>query len=131
MAIGGAEDKVKERQVLTAFLELAQGRQACIAVIPAASTQADRVGNLYQTLFGDLGAAAVEVIHISSRLEAQDAGRVATLNEATAIFLSGGDQLRLATLLGGTAVAQAIRRRNAAGVVVGGTSAGAAILANI
>jgi cyanophycinase len=128
MAIGGAEDKVKERRVLTAFLGLAGNEQARIAIIPAASTQADKVGELYHALFCDLGALAVEVIHIDSRLEAQDPGRVAALDDVTAIFLTGGNQLRLATLLGGTAMGQIIRRRNAAGVVVAGTSAGASIL---
>ena len=128
MAIGGAEDKMKARRILHAFLRLAGGDQARIAVIPAASTQPGRVAELYHALFRDLGAANVEIIHIDTRLEAQDEGRVAALNGATAIFLSGGNQLRLATLLGGTAVAQAIRRCNASGMLVAGTSAGASIL---
>lgn len=128
MAIGGAEDKIKERRVLTTFLKLAGGPQAQIVVIPAASAQADKVGNLYHALFRDLGALTVEVIPILSRLEAQDMGRVATLNQASAIFLTGGNQLRLAALLGGTAVAQAIRQCSSAGTLVAGTSAGASIL---
>jgi len=128
MAIGGAEDKMKARRILHTFLRLAGGDQARIAVIPAASTQPGRVAELYHALFRDLGAANVEIIHIDTRLDAQDEGRVAALNGATAIFLSGGNQLRLATLLGGTAVAQAIRRCNANGMLVAGTSAGASIL---
>ncbi len=128
MAIGGAEDKMKARRILHAFLRLAGGDQARIALIPAASTQPGRVAELYHALFRDLGAANVEIIHIDTRLEAQDEGRVAALHGATAIFLTGGNQLRLATLLGGTAVAQAIRRCNASGMLVAGTSAGASIL---
>jgi cyanophycinase len=128
IAIGGAEDKAKERHVLTTFLGLAGHERARIAVIPAASTQADKVGEHYHALFRDLGAATVEVIQVASRLEAQDPGRIAALDDVTAIFLTGGNQLRLATLLGGTAMAQAIRRHNAAGIVVAGTSAGASIL---
>src|SRR5690242_8746826 len=123
MAIGGAEDKMKARRILNAFLEVAGAAQARIVIIPAASLQAYRVGELYHALFRDLGAAEVEVIHVDSRLDAQDPGRVASLNMATAIFLTGGNQLRLATLLGGTALAQAIRRRHNAGVMVAGTSA--------
>ena len=128
MAIGGAEDKMKGRRVLKAFLAMAGGDQARIAVIPAASGQAEQVGALYHALFRDLGAPTVEVLQISSRTEAQDSGRVALLDQMTAIFLTGGNQLRLATLLGGTTLAQAIRRRNGDGVVVAGTSAGASIL---
>ena len=50
------------------------------------------------------------------------------LQQATGVFFSGGNQLRISAVLGGTRVAQSIRRLNAAGVPVGGTSAGAAIL---
>src|SRR4051812_30650268 len=59
MAIGGAEDKMKARRFLTAFLDLAGAAQARIVVIPAASLQAGRVGELYHALFRDLGAAEV------------------------------------------------------------------------
>lgn len=128
MAIGGAEDKMKARRILNAFLTRAGGDQARIAVIPAASTQPGRVGELYHALFRDLGAADVEVLQIDARSEAQDAGRVAVLDQATAIFLTGGNQLRLTTLLGGTAIAQTIRRRNNEGILVAGTSAGASYL---
>ena len=44
------------------------------------------------------------------------------------VFLTGGNQLRLSTMIGGTEVAKAIRRRNAEGMHVAGTSAGAAFL---
>jgi cyanophycinase len=128
MPIGGAEDKMKARQILRQFVTLAGSAEAQIAVIPAASMQPMNVGGLYKSLFLDLGAAAVEVIHIDDRSNALDAGRVAALNQATAVFLTGGNQLRLATLLGGTPIAQALRDRNAAGVPVAGTSAGASIL---
>jgi cyanophycinase len=128
MAIGGGEDKIKERRILSHFFGLAGSQQARIAVIPAASTQPDQAGALYQAIFQEMGAAEVEVFHIRSRADAQDAGRVAALQQMSAIFLSGGNQLRLLSLLGGTAMAQAIRRLNARGVVVAGTSAGASAL---
>ncbi len=128
MAIGGAEDKVKERHILRAFLKFAGQSAAQIAVIPAASLQAKRTGALYEALFQSLGAAAVAVIHIDERNDAQDPGRIAVLNQASAIFLTGGNQLRLATLLGGTLFAHTLRNCNAGGVVVAGTSAGASIL---
>jgi cyanophycinase len=128
MAIGGAEDKMKARRILYAFLALAGGSTARIAVMPAASTQPGRVGELYHALFCDLGAAAVEILHVDSREEAQDQGRVAALDGMTAVFLTGGNQLRLSTLLGGTPMARTIAQRNRAGMVVAGTSAGASVL---
>jgi cyanophycinase len=128
MPIGGAEDKMKARRILSSFLGLAGGAEARIAVIPAASTQAGRVGDLYHALFCDLGASAVEIIHVDSRTDAHDGGRVAALAQMSAIFLTGGNQLRLSTLLGGTPVGRAIQQHNRTGCVVAGTSAGAAIL---
>jgi len=128
MAIGGAEDKMKARSILYAFLALAGGSTARIAIMPAASTQPGRVGELYHALFCDLGAAAVEILHVDSREEAQDQGRVAALDGMTAVFLTGGNQLRLSTLLGGTPMARMISQRNRAGMVVAGTSAGASVL---
>ena len=63
-----------------------------------------------------------------TRRDCQETGRLQRLEEASGIFFTGGNQLRLTTLLGGTPVAKLIRRRNANGVTVGGTSAGASIL---
>jgi cyanophycinase len=63
-----------------------------------------------------------------TRRDCQEPSRLERLDEATGIFFTGGNQLRLTTLLGGTPVATLIRKRNAAGVTVGGTSAGASIL---
>ena len=63
-----------------------------------------------------------------TRRDCQGAGRLQRLEEASGIFFTGGNQLRLTTLLGGTPVAKLIRVRNAHGVTVGGTSAGASIL---
>lgn len=128
MAIGGAEDKGKVRSVLTAFVRLAGGRSARIAVVPAASTEAAWAGALYQGLFADLEADSVQVVHVNSRQDAQDAANARLVEEATAVFLTGGNQLRLATLLGGTRVGDTIRTCHANGLVVAGTSAGASIL---
>src|SRR6266850_6259281 len=63
-----------------------------------------------------------------TRRDCQEPGRLRRLEEASGIFFTGGNQLRLTTLLGGTPVAKLIRARNAHGVTVGGTSAGASIL---
>ncbi|HMN31221.1 MAG TPA: cyanophycinase, partial [Caldilineaceae bacterium] len=128
MAIGGAEDKVKARRILSTFLSLAGGNQARIVVIPSASMQPDLAGARYHALFHDLGAAKVDVLDIDSRTTAQDVVHTALLHEATALFLTGGNQLRLSTLLGGTRLAQTMRQRHAEGLVVAGTSAGASFL---
>jgi len=68
------------------------------------------------------------VMDFDTRRDCREPGRLKRIEEASGIFFTGGNQLRLTTLLGGTEVAKLIRLRNAHGVTVGGTSAGASIL---
>ena len=127
MPIGGAESKVGDRAVLERVVELAGGPDARIVVVPTASEMAD-TGERYVAFFGALGAGRVDVLDVNERSDAQREDFCALVDDATGIFLTGGNQLRLSTILGGTPLAQCIRRRNAAGTVVAGTSAGAAIM---
>ena len=85
-------------------------------------------GPRYEQVFSDIGARRVTVMDFDTRRDCQEAGRLRRLEEASGIFFTGGNQLRLTTLLGGTPVAKLIRTANARGVTVGGTSAGASIL---
>ena len=125
--IGGAEDKENDKRVLRRFFELCGGPGAEIAVIPTASKLND-TGDRYEQLFGGMGARHVSVLDFDTRRDAHERNRIARIEQASGIFITGGNQLRLSTILGGTPVAQAIRARNAHGIPVGGTSAGAGIL---
>lgn len=125
--IGGAEDKDTNPRILARFVELSGGGDADIVVIPTASRLKDS-GTRYETLFQGMGAARVEVLDFDTRRDCQEEGRLVRLAEASGIFFTGGNQLRLSTILGGTQVARCIRLRNAQGVTVAGTSAGAGFL---
>ena len=125
--IGGAENKENDRHILERFVAVSGGRDADIVVIPTAS-RLHETGPRYQKLFGEMGAARVDVMDFDTRRDCQEPRRLERLGEATGIFFTGGNQLRLTTLLGGTPVAKLVRARNANGVTVGGTSAGASIL---
>ena len=125
--IGGGEDRVKEMQIHRRFVELCGGAEADIVVIPTAS-QLETTGADYLSIFRGLGAGRVEFLPIVTRSDCENPKYVEMLDRATGIFLTGGNQLRLSTILGGTMVARKIRRRNAAGVPVAGTSAGASIM---
>ena len=127
MPIGGAEDKENSPQILRRFVELAGGAAADIAVIPTASL-ARETGPRYERLFGEMGARSVVSLDFDTRRDADEPGRLERLEGATGVFFTGGNQLRLSTLIGGTPVAKAVRQLNAAGVPVAGTSAGAAFL---
>jgi cyanophycinase len=127
VAIGGAENKENDRRILERFVRVSGGVRADIVVIPTASRMHE-TGPRYEQVFSDLGARRVTVMDFDTRRDCQEAGRLKRIEEAGGIFFTGGNQLRLTTLLGGTPVAQLIRAANARGVAVGGTSAGASIL---
>ena len=125
--IGGAEEKENSPQILRRFMALAGGDGADIVVIPTASQLAS-TGPRYERIFAELGAERVTSLDFDTRRDAEEPRRLERLQQASGIFLTGGNQLRLSTLIGGTSVAKAVRAMNAAGVPVAGTSAGAAFI---
>jgi cyanophycinase len=125
--IGGAEDKEANPSILRKFAEISGGKDAKIVVIPTAS-RLDDTGERYEKIFEEIGVGEVSHIDITSREDCNNPEFASRCEEATGIFITGGNQLRLATILGGTAVAQVIRTANARGVHIAGTSAGASIM---
>jgi len=124
--IGGAEGKGRKSAILSRFAKLCGGREARIMVIPTASLL-DETGPLYEKLFQSMGARSM-CVPIETREDCFDKEALRVLEGATGIFMPGGNQLRLSTILGGTPVARRIRKLNAEGIHVAGTSAGAAII---
>ncbi|HSM09941.1 MAG TPA: cyanophycinase [Lysobacter sp.] len=125
--IGGAEQKLGDPRILRRFVQLCGGADADIVVIPTASQLVD-TGARYEQLFSELGAGRVTSVDFDSRADGDDPARLDRIEQATGIFLTGGNQLRITTMLGGTGVARLIRTLNAHGVHVAGTSAGASVL---
>ena len=125
--IGGAEDKESRRRILKRFVQLCGGRDSRIAVIPTASKLAD-TGERYEDLFERLEAGRVDTLDFQSRADGEREDFLEVLQACTGVFITGGNQLRLSTIIGGTPAAKLIRLRNADGIPVGGTSAGASIL---
>jgi cyanophycinase len=125
--IGGAEEKQNDPKILERFVELSGGKEADIVVIPTASQLPD-TGARYEKIFNDIGVERVTAIDFDTRRDASEQNRLDRIQQATGIFFTGGNQLRISTMLGGTPVAKLIRSLNAQGVHVGGTSAGASIL---
>jgi|RhiMetStandDraft_4_1073278.scaffolds.fasta_scaffold00084_5 cyanophycinase len=127
-AIGGAEAKVRRRTVLGAFVAAA-GADARIAVVSSASSLGVEVVEVYRTVFTALGAREVISLRPESRAQAREPDLIESLRTVSAIFMTGGNQLKLSSLITGTAFGDAIQEAYQRGVVVGGTSAGASILA--
>ncbi len=128
--IGGAEDKVRDRVILNRFTALAGGPDAVVAVISTASSLGAEAGERYRGVFAELGVKAVRPLHAITRAQANDESAAWLLRDATGIFLTGGNQLRLSSTIGGTRLAEAMLDRFRAGAVVAGTSAGASAMSS-
>ena len=130
IVIGGAEDKVRDRVILNRFVALAGGQDATIAVISTASSLGQEAGERYGAVFTELGVKRVRLLHAMTRAQANDETFTRALRDATGIFLTGGNQLRLSSTIGGTGLANAILERFQDGAVVAGTSAGASAMSS-
>jgi cyanophycinase len=129
MVIGGAEDKVNECSILTAFFQSAGGYLATIGILPCASQEPSVVGDRYYQIFEKMGAQKVQVLDIRQPLECDNENWLDILANCTGIFVTGGDQLRLCDLIGGSKFIESIKARIKMGqLVLAGTSAGAAIM---
>ncbi len=126
--IGGAEEKENSPEILRRFVDLcAADGDVDIVIIPTASQMAD-TGARYERIFAELGVKNVTAMDFDTRRDCEESGRLERLKSATGVFFTGGNQLRLSTILGGTSVAKSLRQMNAAGVHIAGTSAGAAFI---
>ncbi len=125
--IGGAEEKLHNPEILDKFVDVCGGKSSRISIIPTASELED-TGRNYEKLFRRLGVQHARVLPFETREDCQSSDHLDYIDKSDGVFMTGGNQLRLSTTIGGTEVATRIRRRNAAGMHVAGTSAGAAFM---
>ncbi|MDQ7092779.1 cyanophycinase [Desulfosporosinus sp. PR] len=130
LIIGGAEDKKGECRVLKRFVQEAGGKESRITVLTAATELPLQVGNEYHSLFLKLGAQEVQVLDVSDRLQANRIGIGKEFENSTGVFFTGGDQLRITGLLGGTILGSTLQRLYERGVIIAGTSAGASVMSD-
>ncbi|SCM82067.1 Cyanophycinase [uncultured Sporomusa sp.] len=128
LIIGGHEDKTGKCLILQHFIDMAGGRDSRIVIIATATDEPRAVGNEYKELFFSLGAVSVTSMAIANRETANQREQAESIKSATGIFFTGGDQLRLTSILGGSAVDAALRAAFRQGAVIAGTSAGAAVM---
>jgi cyanophycinase len=126
--IGGAEDKEGECKILREFVRRAGGLQARVAVMTVATGLPGEVGAQYIDIFRRLGVEDVRVVDTDRREDASDPAAIEKINQATGIFFTGGNQARITDLLKDTELDAALHKRFAEGIVIAGTSAGAAMM---
>lgn len=126
LIVGGGE---QPEALVRRFVELAGGPgKARIVVVPMASGEPAATGEEKAADLRALGAEAS--VLLLSRAQAESAGSARALDQVTGIWFTGGDQVPLAEVLRDTPVLAAMRQRYEAGAVIGGTSAGAAIMSD-
>ncbi len=144
IAIGGAENKGDEpedesmnsenanfekTEILSRFVTELKGRNPLVLVIPTASSLPEELGPSYVKVFHDLKVKNVEVVDIRNREDACKEEYIELVKKAAGIMFTGGDQLKLTSILGGTDFMRLIKERYYNdSLVVGGTSAGAAAM---
>jgi cyanophycinase len=128
--IGGAEDKYGESRILEEVVEVMGGRDARIGILTTATEYPEEVGEDYREVFLRLGAREVDILNINTRDEANAQDMVRRIEDATGFFFTGGDQLRITSILGGTKAFDALQRSYHAGTAVIGTSAGASVMSS-
>jgi cyanophycinase len=130
MVIGGAEDKLRDKAILARFARFAGGEDGHVVVISTASSLGDLATERYRELFGGLGIGRVSGLRPEEREEAMDPAAAATLASATGVFLTGGNQSRLAQVVAGTRLGDALFLAHDRGAALAGTSAGASAMAS-
>jgi len=125
VAIGGAENRTPEGKILRRVMELAPQGRRDVAVITTASGIPQEVFSGYEEVFGQIGASGVHHVDVRDRNDALRPEFLDMVSNAGVIFMSGGDQLRLTSVLGASPLLAAIRESHARGGILAGTSAGA------
>lgn len=129
--IGGAEDKEGDCTILREFVRRAGGTKARIVVMTVATELPREVGENYIRVFERLGAEDVRILDTVEREDATSVTYLEAIEKATGVFFTGGDQARITSILKDTPIDEAIHKRYAEGIVVGGTSAGAAMMPDV
>ncbi|MGE5613944.1 MAG: cyanophycinase [Bacillota bacterium] len=126
--IGGAEDKTGDCLILKTFVSLSGANEAKLIIITTATENSNEAGNQYRNLFMKFGAQRADILNINTRDEADGEVYARLVSESSGIFFTGGDQLRITSILGGTKVYTALHDAYRRGTVIAGTSAGASVM---
>lgn len=128
--IGGAEDKKGEKSILKEVCSKLDKEKDILVVATIASQLPEELGNEYKSIFEDLGVKNIKILNIRERKDACDLSNVQIIEEASLVFFTGGDQLRITSLIGGTQLYLRIKEVYKNGCIFVGTSAGASVMSD-
>lgn len=128
--IGGAEDKEGRKEILRKVCDCINKEDDLLLIATVASEYPKEMETKYRKAFGDLGVKNIMALNIENRDEAFLKTNVELVEKAKLIFFTGGDQLRITSILGGTAIYNELKKSAEKGSYIVGTSAGASVMSN-
>ncbi|MBW4650659.1 MAG: cyanophycinase [Kastovskya adunca ATA6-11-RM4] len=126
--IGGAEDRDGECKILREFIRRAGGLEARIVVMTVATELPRETGDDYIRTFERLGVENVRIVDTVYREDADASNSLEAIDKASGVFFTGGDQARITNILKDTEIDKLLHKKFSEGLVIGGTSAGAAMM---
>jgi cyanophycinase len=129
-AVGGGDIKQGDAPLLKEFVKLARGARARVVVMTVATDEPAAAAGEYTAAFKGLGVDGGDSVAVSPPPDALRPEALEAIEHATGLFFTGGDQLHITSMIGGTEMQALIHRRYERGLVIGGTSAGAAMMSN-
>lgn len=127
--IGGAEDKSSGSEILKQAPRMMEPDDL-LTIITTATEYPVEVGREYRDVFSSLGARHIEILNIESREDANSRSICDTIYDSKGVFFTGGDQLRITSILGGTAANEELKKLFLEGGFIMGTSAGASAMSS-
>ncbi|WP_291574039.1 cyanophycinase [Clostridium sp. UBA4548] len=128
--IGGAEDKKGEKEILKEVCSKLDRENEKLVIATVATELPEEVGKEYTKIFKNLGVKNISILDIQDRTHAFEEKNVNMLKAASIVFFTGGDQLKITSLLGGTPLYKVIKDINEEGCIFVGTSAGASVMSD-
>lgn len=126
--IGGAEDKKNECEILKEVVQKSTNKNGPLVLLTAATDLPEEVGRDYRDTFNKLGYSNVEIVDIKNREDVTNPDYCKLLENCSCIFFTGGDQLKITSLIGGTRLYNSLKNAFSSGTLIVGTSAGASCL---
>jgi cyanophycinase len=127
--IGGAEDKKGDSVILKQAPELLSKGDA-LTILTTATEHPEETGKVYYKAFKRLGVDKVQILNINTRDAAHNLDNCRLIEESRCLFMTGGDQLRITSILGGTPAYSVIKEIYQTGGIIMGTSAGASVMSS-
>lgn len=128
--IGGAEDKDGDREILRKLTDYLDKENGTLLIATIATENPEKSYSKYNSVFSKLGVKNIKSLDVNSRREAFDIENTKLVKEADLLFFTGGDQLRITSILGGTPIYDALKELCNSGGLIAGTSAGASVMSD-